>query len=294
MIQTRQRLQCHRIAPAGAELVTFGRVVAALREARPRVRRHRGRGRSPPTRPTQPLWTSWVTFTPTATLGARRDANAALTLRRHRGARARVLAARQLPLRRRDRGGARHARPRRAGRAGRRARVRHAARRSGAKTSSRTASSTCASSAWSSPATRSKRASTSTATTRDDRGDEHDRGPNGGGRVSPRVTRRRPFPAQPSRTCCARTGSIHVVSSSCGRAGASAKPCAVSQPSADERARGCRPISAPSATTSSPNLCPSSMTVLTIVRSFAFVSMPRHEAAIDLELREREAAELRE
>ena len=28
MIQTRQRLKCHRIARAGAELVTFGRVVA--------------------------------------------------------------------------------------------------------------------------------------------------------------------------------------------------------------------------------------------------------------------------
>src|ERR1700688_2936340 len=27
MIQTRQRLKCHRVAPAGSELITFGRVV---------------------------------------------------------------------------------------------------------------------------------------------------------------------------------------------------------------------------------------------------------------------------
>ena len=101
MIQTRQRLKCHRIAPAGAELVTFGRVVA----------RYEKRGREyvdievaviVADEPDQPLWTSWVTFTPTATLGVvvteRR-----VTLRRDRGARARVLAARQLPLRRGDR-----------------------------------------------------------------------------------------------------------------------------------------------------------------------------------------------
>jgi hypothetical protein len=69
MIQTRQRLQCHRAAPAGAELVTFGRVVA----------RYEKRGREyvdievaviTADRPDDPLWTSWVTFTPTATLGA--------------------------------------------------------------------------------------------------------------------------------------------------------------------------------------------------------------------------------
>ena len=69
MIQTRQRLQCHRIAQAGAELVTFGRVVA----------RYEKRGREyvdievaviTTDAPDQPLWTSWVTFTPTATLGA--------------------------------------------------------------------------------------------------------------------------------------------------------------------------------------------------------------------------------
>jgi hypothetical protein len=68
MIQTRQRLQCHRVAQAGVELVTFGRVVA----------RYEKRGREyvdievaviTTDAPDQPLWTSWVTFTPTATLG---------------------------------------------------------------------------------------------------------------------------------------------------------------------------------------------------------------------------------
>ena len=68
MIQTRQRLQCHRIAPAGSELVTFGRVVD----------RYEKRGREyvdvevaiiAADRPDALLWTSWVTFTPTATLG---------------------------------------------------------------------------------------------------------------------------------------------------------------------------------------------------------------------------------
>jgi hypothetical protein len=67
MIQTRQRLKCHRIAQAGAELVTFGRVVA----------RYEKRGREyvdievaviTTDQPDAPLWTSWVTFTPTATL----------------------------------------------------------------------------------------------------------------------------------------------------------------------------------------------------------------------------------
>lgn len=69
MIQTRQRLRCHRVAPAGSELITFGRVVA----------RYEKRGREyvdievaviTADSPDQPLWTSWVTFTPTATLGA--------------------------------------------------------------------------------------------------------------------------------------------------------------------------------------------------------------------------------
>jgi hypothetical protein len=69
MIQTRQRLKCHRVAQAGSELVTFGRVVT----------RYEKRGREyvdievaviVAREPDQPLWTSWVTFTPTATLGA--------------------------------------------------------------------------------------------------------------------------------------------------------------------------------------------------------------------------------
>src|SRR5438132_9332851 len=58
MIQTRQRLKCHRTAPAGADLVTFGRVVA----------RYEKRGRDyvdievaviSADAPDQPLWTSW-------------------------------------------------------------------------------------------------------------------------------------------------------------------------------------------------------------------------------------------
>ena len=69
MIQTRQRLKCHRSAQAGADLITFGRVVT----------RYEKRGREyvdiecaviTADAPDQPLWTSWVTFTPTATLGA--------------------------------------------------------------------------------------------------------------------------------------------------------------------------------------------------------------------------------
>ncbi len=69
MIQTSQRLKCHRRAPAGSELLTFGRVVS----------RYEKRGREyvdievaviVASEPDQPLWTSWVTFTPTATLGA--------------------------------------------------------------------------------------------------------------------------------------------------------------------------------------------------------------------------------
>jgi hypothetical protein len=68
MIQTRQRLKCHRVAQAGSELVTFGRVVT----------RYEKRGREyvdievaviVAREPDQPLWTSWVTFTPTVTLG---------------------------------------------------------------------------------------------------------------------------------------------------------------------------------------------------------------------------------
>ena len=68
MIQTRQRLRCHRSAPAGGELLTTGRVVD----------RYEKRGRAyvdiaarvvTTDAPDALLWESWVTFTPTATLG---------------------------------------------------------------------------------------------------------------------------------------------------------------------------------------------------------------------------------
>jgi hypothetical protein len=68
MIQTRQRLRCHRSAPAGGELVTTGRVVD----------RYEKRGREyvdieanvvTADALDTPLWDSWVTFTPTATVG---------------------------------------------------------------------------------------------------------------------------------------------------------------------------------------------------------------------------------
>jgi len=68
MIQTRQRLKCHRRAQAGVDLITFGRVVA----------RYEKRGREyvdvearivTADTPEEPLWDSSVTFTPTATLG---------------------------------------------------------------------------------------------------------------------------------------------------------------------------------------------------------------------------------
>ena len=67
MIQTRQRLQCHRVAQAGA----------GPDDVRTRRRATRKRGRDyvdievaviTTDAPDQPLWTSWVTFTPTATL----------------------------------------------------------------------------------------------------------------------------------------------------------------------------------------------------------------------------------
>jgi hypothetical protein len=69
MIQTRQYLRCHRIVPAGAELVTTGQV----------ARRYEKRGRAYIDVDTvvttsdaadDPVWTSSVSFTPAATLGA--------------------------------------------------------------------------------------------------------------------------------------------------------------------------------------------------------------------------------
>jgi hypothetical protein len=69
MIQTRQHLRCHRSVAAGAELVTTGRI----------ARRYEKRGRTyvdvettvaTADAPDAPVWTSEVSFTPAATLGA--------------------------------------------------------------------------------------------------------------------------------------------------------------------------------------------------------------------------------
>ena len=70
VIQTRQRLTSHRRAHAGSDLVTTGRVTA----------RYEKRGRAyvdvettvtTSDAPDSPVWTSVVSFTPAATLGAR-------------------------------------------------------------------------------------------------------------------------------------------------------------------------------------------------------------------------------
>ena len=70
VIQTRQRLRCHRLAPAGAPLVCSGTVTAAYER--------RGRAYvdvevvvAAEDAPREPIWTSAVSFTPTAGLGAR-------------------------------------------------------------------------------------------------------------------------------------------------------------------------------------------------------------------------------
>jgi hypothetical protein len=68
MIQTRQRLVCHRSVAAGTELVVTGAVTT----------RYEKRGRDyidveatiTPAGEHDPLWTSIVTFTPASTLGA--------------------------------------------------------------------------------------------------------------------------------------------------------------------------------------------------------------------------------
>jgi hypothetical protein len=69
MIQTRQNLRCHRQVAAGVELVTTGLV----------AQRYEKRGRTyldvettvvTADSPDDPIWTSAVSFTPAATLGA--------------------------------------------------------------------------------------------------------------------------------------------------------------------------------------------------------------------------------
>ena len=68
MIQTRQRLRCHRSEQAGTPLAVTGRVVGVFEK----------RGRryveveavvTAEARPDEPIWTSIATFTPTSTLG---------------------------------------------------------------------------------------------------------------------------------------------------------------------------------------------------------------------------------
>jgi hypothetical protein len=68
MIQTRQRLACHRAAAAGGELVTTG-VVGDRYEKRGREYVDIEARVVTADAPAEPLWDSWITFTPTATLG---------------------------------------------------------------------------------------------------------------------------------------------------------------------------------------------------------------------------------
>jgi hypothetical protein len=68
MIQTRQRLVCHRVAAAGGELVTTG-VIADRYEKRGREYVDVEARVVTADAPDSTLWDSRVTFTPTATLG---------------------------------------------------------------------------------------------------------------------------------------------------------------------------------------------------------------------------------
>jgi hypothetical protein len=70
MIQTRQTLRCHRRVDAGAELVTSGRV-ADRYEKRGRVYVDIETTVVTADDPDRPVWTSVVSFTPAATLGAK-------------------------------------------------------------------------------------------------------------------------------------------------------------------------------------------------------------------------------
>jgi hypothetical protein len=71
MIQTRQRLRCHRAAPAGVTLTTTGRV-ATRYEKRGRVYIDVHAVVHASDAPDETLWTSEVSFTPAVTLGATR------------------------------------------------------------------------------------------------------------------------------------------------------------------------------------------------------------------------------
>jgi hypothetical protein len=65
MIQTRQRLVCHRTAAAGGELVTTAVVTDRYEK---RDREYVDLEAHVTTTDSAPLWDSWVTFTPTANL----------------------------------------------------------------------------------------------------------------------------------------------------------------------------------------------------------------------------------
>lgn len=69
MIQTRQRLRCHRVERAGTPLVVTGRVLDRF-EKRGRAYVDVEAVVAAADRPDDPVWTSVATFTPTSTLGA--------------------------------------------------------------------------------------------------------------------------------------------------------------------------------------------------------------------------------
>lgn len=69
MIQTRQRLRCHRAERAGTPLVVTGRILDRF-EKRGRAYLDVEAVVASEARPDEPVWTSTVTFTPAASLGA--------------------------------------------------------------------------------------------------------------------------------------------------------------------------------------------------------------------------------
>src|SRR5689334_10934628 len=70
VIQTRQYLRCHRVAPAGVELLTRGQVTETY-DKRDRAYVDIEAVVTTADAPDQPLWTSRVAFTPAATFGRR-------------------------------------------------------------------------------------------------------------------------------------------------------------------------------------------------------------------------------